>query len=126
MSSDVENFKRLDGWFIIHTMAINATTPKKMEAFVDFMQTVCDNHRCQNCSYHCKKYLSEHPVSKEFNRISESGRSIGCFYWSWQFHNAVNRRLGKPVMDYITAYEMYLNKKDQPICHATCSSDDES
>jgi hypothetical protein len=33
----------------------------------------------------------------------ESSEKVDYFTWTWQFHEAVNRRLNKPIIDYETA-----------------------
>lgn len=109
------------GWFSIHTMARFADTPDKKRCFVVFMREFCREFRCGECSGHCQKYLQDHPIEPYFNLRSSRGEEIGCFKWSWMFHNAVNNRLGKPIVDWKTAYEMYFTREGPgKVCTAGC------
>lgn len=57
---------------------------------------------CRKCRGHAVKYLDEHSVPKTKDEGS-------LFEWSVTFHNAVNKRLGKPEMPLEEAREIYEN-----------------
>lgn len=67
-----------------------------------------DNLICGDCVPHAQKYIQENPPEDEIPSI-----------WTWRFHNAVNRRLGKPEMNWDTYKDIYLIQKPR-VCSASC------
>jgi len=107
-------------WFSMHRMAIKAKTPEKKQAFIEFINDICDNFKCLKCRGHCQAYIKTNPPSEFMNiKDEKTGEDIGMFKWSTVFHNAVNVRLGKPVMDYATAYSLYADA-DFGVCAKDC------
>jgi hypothetical protein len=81
------------GWAWLHTQAINYSAhPSKADQmamfarFWSFIQTL----PCQECRIHATNYAREYPP--------DFSGSAGFQTWAWRFHNAVNYRLGKPLM----------------------------
>jgi hypothetical protein len=113
-------------WFVIHTTARYADTIQKKRDFSGFMKRFCEEFRCKECSGHCQKYIKDHPIEPYFNLRSPHGEEIGCFKWTWKFHNAVNNRLGKPIVDFQTAYDMYFEwKGSNNVCSSNCAREEE-
>ena len=73
---------------------------------------------------HAHDYLMEHPMEPYRDIKDDSGIPCGMFMWSWEFHNAVNERLGKKVIDYNDAYELYLPKYNKDNVDGIVVSDD--
>lgn len=112
-------------WNIIHRMAFAAKTRPAMENFIFLMKQICDGFPCKVCKGHCQEYIKNHPMEKEYNTLV-GGESLGMFLWSWRFHNAVNLRLGKPQMNWQTAYDLYSGKMGEiEVCSANCQNADE-
>lgn len=109
-------------WFTIHLMAYHATDPLKKQQFMEYMRMVVDNLKCEKCRMHAKRYLEEHPMEPYLNLKNMAGQDIGLFKWTWIFHNAVNSRLGKPILDWDTAYAMY-SSPDFLVCKGSCGED---
>lgn len=107
-------------WFVIHTMAKWANNEAKKLEFQDFMKKICLELRCDKCSRHCSEYVDKHPLAPFWNLKESNGEEIGLFKWSVQFHNAVNDRIGKPTMDFKTAYDMYY--KIEPCTAENCGA----
>lgn len=99
----------LRGWWnYAHQDSIIADeTPEGKLAYMKKIHRLAENFPCEECATHFKKYLSIHPP--------EEAKSMGIYMW--EFHNEVNRRLGKPIMDLTTFTSMY---KDR--LHATCAT----
>ena len=113
-------------WNVIHTLAYNATTKELKEAFMTHMTIICNQFPCETCREHCKKYLKENPMSEYLNVVTE-GKKLGLFTWTWQFHNAVNYRIGKPILSWDMAlhiYDQYKNEKSDGVCSQECSDPD--
>lgn len=87
----------LRSWDAIHQMAKNIDTVEKRREFETYIKYLGNNFPCPKCRPHIKQYLATHPINVETD-ISK---------WSWEFHNNVNTRLGKPTMlwkDYSNKY----------------------
>lgn len=90
-------------WFKIHMDGIAAVTQALKDSFVVNINTLCDGFKCKHCQPHFRKYINEHPIEQYFNVKN------GIFKWTWEFHNAVNERLGKHQPTLEEAYEYYTN-----------------
>ncbi len=108
-------------WFAIHTYAANAITPERKTAFIDFMNITAYNIKCEVCRQHAIEYIRDHPPTQMFNLQNPDGQDIGLFKWTWIFHNAVNRRIGKHEMSFDEAYSIFEPQGIVP-CLRNCSS----
>jgi hypothetical protein len=93
-------------WFVIHDMAVTAITDTLKQAYIIYINHLCDNFRCLNCRSHFRNYLDNNPLTNYWN-IIENGKDIGFFKWSHEFHNAVNRRLNKLEVEFDEAYKFF-------------------
>lgn len=96
-------------WFKIHSDAIAATTQSLKESFIININALCDGFKCKHCQPHFRKYINEHPIKNYFNIKNKNGIDIGIFQWTWEFHNAVNLRLGKHQPTLEESYEYFTN-----------------
>jgi len=90
------------GWYWLHAQAISyPESPTRSDQtamfarFWSFVQTL----PCPECRVHATTYAREYPP--------DFSGSTGLQTWAWRFHNAVNYRLGKPLMlaeEYREAY----------------------
>lgn len=111
-------------WFSIHAMAINASTIELRRAFAHYMRMLCKTLPCKKCRVHLKSYILEHPPEIYFDYIID-GKNVGCFYWSWLFHNKVNGRLKKKELPFNSCYEYY-SKLDLEVCEKSDCGDGET
>jgi len=108
-------------WFSIHTLARRATTYETKKAFVAYMNELRTAFPCPTCRGHLNKYLDTHSFEQYWNiRQASTGEDIGFFRYAWEFHNAVNIRLKKPLMDFETAKALYYDG-DSGTCAADCA-----
>ena len=96
-------------WFKIHMDAVAAKTKVLKESFVVNINILCDGFKCKHCQPHFRKYIDNNPIEKYFDIKNEKGVDVGIFQWAWEFHNAVNYRLGKYQPLLKEAYEYYTN-----------------
>jgi len=96
-------------WFKIHSDGIAATTQSLKESFVININALCDGFKCKHCQPHFRKYISMYPIENYFNIKNKKGIDIGIFQWTWEFHNAVNLRLGKYQPTLEESYEYFTN-----------------
>lgn len=96
-NSSLDYYRRL--WENIHTNAAKATTSQQYKPFYTWIRSLSNQILCGKCKQHMITYIESNPPEKHNNP----------FMWSWEFHNDVNLRLGKPIMDYSTAVIKYLS-----------------
>jgi hypothetical protein len=99
---------KLKSWNTIHIKARNANTPEKKQEFIRYINYLATHFPCPQCVNHIKEYLVQHPIESYLNVKDGNGKDIGLFKWSWEFHNAVNRRLGKAEMTWDKLLKIYI------------------
>jgi hypothetical protein len=93
-------------WYSLHYIALGYPTGpsnKDKESYRTFFTSLCKVIPCEHCCEHYSQYLVDHPISASL------GSRLELFEWTWRCHNAVNERLGKPVMTYEVAWATYTN-----------------
>ena len=91
-------------WFLIHYLASNIndfpsdTQKTAYKAFIVCLQYLIP---CSECRNHFTLYISENNLDPFIHTKNN------LFYWTWKFHNEVNRRINKPELDFQTAFQMY-------------------
>ena len=94
-------------WFDLHLEALHAIDDKRKKKFANKIKKVYKSIQCKRCKGHMKKFIKGHPLSMYDRRYDDEGKDIGMFLWSWKFHNDVNKRTDKRIMDFREAYKMY-------------------
>lgn len=94
-------------WDDIHGLAARATTYEKKRECLNFIYFVTSTLKCKTCLGHATEYVKAHPPEEFLDVKDAYGRDRGLFIWTVNFHNAVNRRLGKPEVDEETAYTIH-------------------
>lgn len=98
-------------WIGIHITAAWSDSPEKNIYFCLWIRNLIEHLPCEECSNHARLYLSMYPPE----------RCEDSFVWSWQFHNSVNERLGKPIMGYAEARRLFLGGEIK-LCNGNCPS----
>jgi len=101
-------------WWSIHAMAYTARTMEEKLHFRDFVFKMQEQMFCSECKQHFGEYLEKFPIEEDFPLTDENDEELGCFYWTWKFHNAVNRRLNKETVTWPRALELFDPTKE---CH---------
>lgn len=96
-------------WYKMHCDAIICNNLTLKESFVIMINNLCNNFKCMHCKPHFRKFIDDNPLERYFNVRDEKGRDVGIFKWTWEFHNAVNARLGKAQPSFEEAYNYYSN-----------------
>ena len=84
-------------WNQIHTYASQCSSPDDKRRCIEYLHYLQSNFPCDRCKPHFGKYLLQNRPTSECD----------LFFWTVDFHNAVNRRLGKPTMDIVDACDLY-------------------
>lgn len=93
-------------WSLLHAVAdlypaeYNETYTQAFQALLNALSVV---YPCDACREHIKTYLQDHPP-----RFENRAHTVR---WVFNFHNAVNSRLGKPIF----TPEQYLRRENAPI-----------
>lgn len=99
-------------WFAIHLMAYKTDKDITLKRpFLTYINALAENFPCGECRGHFKNYLSTNPPDK----------AQELFKWTWEFHNAVNKRLGKKQFTYEESLKPF--KTHSPICTDECGSE---
>jgi len=103
-------------WFMLTIMALHAETIEAKYHFIRNLRLLSDLHPCGECREHMKDYIYINPPENylEFDN--------GLFDYMVTFHNSVNKRIGKPIMQYEDALYIYTDGLANNICTANCGS----
>ncbi len=112
-------------WYAIHTMAAHVETREEETNCIRNIKLFCNNFKCLTCRGHAQEYIKQHPMEPYLNVKDDVGRKIGLFKWTWIFHNFVNTRLGKPYINFPTAYSIYTDSNNG-VCMTSCGEEEES
>ena len=105
-------------WYCLYLLALDANNYTKKMQYIHNVEVILKGTLCEECKRDSLKYLQEHPLTKYWGLIV-NGEDIGMFYWSVDFHNWVNEKLGKPKISRNIAYQFYKNPGDF-ICKEGC------
>ena len=102
-------------WFVFHNLARRIITENDKDCLMKVVYKTVDDFRCSACRGHAIEYLNSHSVDDYWTRVNDYGEDVGLFEYFWEFHNAVNLRIGKPVLNWDDAYQLYY--KDVSMCN---------
>lgn len=105
-------------WNNIHKQAYLAQTPARQQQFIIFMKDTCYGFPCKVCRGHCTEYIKNNPLENYLGSTVD-GKLLGLFLWTWKFHNTVNARLKKPIMNWNEAITLYGDSEDN-VCSLSC------
>ena len=104
-------------WDVIHKAARNAKDTEGVSFFIKLMDFAAENFGCPICRKHMilmwTKYKSMIPGF--YRHANKDTVHYGMFLITWEMHNEVNKRLGKPLMGWADAtYIYYSSEVDKP------------
>lgn len=101
-------------WALIHKIGWISITLDKFKQNVSVIRVMIENFGSAACI--CREHALEHlrsdPPEEYIKMIDRNGRLIGLAYWGWKFHNAVNQRLGKPILPW-EEFVDFMNSRTQ-------------
>ncbi len=100
-------------WKALHILAKFSDTHNNNH-YADFVRYFCDEFKCGDCREHCGSFLNKIPPEKF------KGQEWGMSEHSRQFHNAANKGLGKPIMDWETYQQIWIDKDSVSFCTKGC------
>ncbi len=93
-------------WFTLHNGAIrypeeaSPIVAEKMKGFILGLPYMVP---CENCQSHAISYVEKH--YDELSEVCKGQKNLFKFFFD--FHNYVNKRLGKPEMSFENAWQLY-------------------
>lgn len=109
-------------WDLMHKKAFKVWSKQAQEDFCEFVRQICYDFNCSVCRGHCTEYIEKNPPEEYIGvKVMVDGKALplALFAWTWKFHNAVNSRLGKPLMSWDTAYSIY-STNEIKACSSKC------
>lgn len=103
-------------WTLLEAEALEARTYQQQVEYAKYVRRTQKNFPCTHCKKHFADYLVYDPPEKS---IDPNDR-YAMARWIWKFHNAVNKRLGKPFYDWNTFIGKH--EPDVGVCSAGCES----
>lgn len=100
-------------WYLLHREALEM----EPDSYIKMVEDLAKKFFCEICEIHFKKYLEINPPRK-YKNVYVGSEKLGLFLWSWQFHNEVNLRIGKPQMSWQAALSLY--QKNGQECEQSC------
>lgn len=107
-------------WRCMHTMTLYAKTKCELEYTIDMLYLLIEGFPCDKCRKHGLEYLRENPLEYN-NELSLEDNLSRIFTYTVDFHNDVNRRLGKEEMSYDVASIIYnIDYDNSEACDMSC------
>lgn len=106
-------------WAVLHKTAYNAKSRQDEEFVVQSLWNLSKTFRCAECRSHMKAYLTSNDPSRYIGREIDGIPHRGMFLYLFEFHNAVNQRLGKQLMGWREALDLY--SRDESTCKDKCA-----
>lgn len=93
-------------WKTIHLLAVHSTTEQLKQSFASIIDVLFKNFPCEVCKPDINKFMNNHPLKQYWNTKNKT-EDFGMFKWTWELHNVVNQKLGKTVVSFDDAYNLY-------------------
>jgi len=93
-------------WWILHLKSYNVDSTEKIEEFMDFLHLIIYNIPCLKCRGHAIEYIKSNDGSK-YKYKYYNNRFVGMFIFISDFHNTVNKRKGKNIVNWELAFKEY-------------------
>jgi len=94
-------------WIHMHIMAATATSDRKRELYVQWLNGLTETLPCEKCRLHLIENMKAMPVEPYANN------NVSLFFHSWKLHDTVNKQTYKAKnlqMTYDEAFEKYFGK----------------
>jgi hypothetical protein len=113
--SNPENYAGI--WFSIHAFAKRCDLISRADIFNLYIRSIILELKCLNCKKHAIDYVQNNEIN--YDLVSTIPNYL--FLWTVDFHNTVNRRIGKPVLTYEEAFSLF---EDNEVCTDCGHKDD--
>lgn len=107
-------------WASFHIKSSQADTYEKKSETARSIAIDIVNFPCLNCRNHAKDYVRNNPL---LPAVRDNKDKLSLFKWTVDFHNAVNLRLGKPMINWEKAEKLWSGEN---VCVGDCGFEEES
>lgn len=98
-------------WYSIHTQSKYVNTKKDLNEFINFFENLIINIPCPVCREHAASYYAMNKIDDSIlGSFYYENVDVSVFKWTYDFHNNVNHRLGKKVMEFSFAVNLYMKE----------------
>jgi hypothetical protein len=91
-------------WTFLHTISIWVRCQHSLQDVEQLLEALAVAIPCEQCKAHYREALRTCPLPP-FLHYTEDGHAL--FKWSVDFHNTVNRQIGKPEVLYEAACKIW-------------------
>lgn len=107
-------------WYSFHSKAFRASNRQLQLEVIAYIRDIINFFPCPVCKGHAEKYLVDHPP-EQYVDVMIDNMNLGVFVYSWLFHNSVSARIGKPIMSWDTAFDLYnITEEKKGMCSKAC------
>ena len=98
-------------WHYLHvwSLGVSLGNPREKGDAYRFLESMASTFVCPECAHHFIQHIKSTNLHRRL--VENSAPTIvtneDLFKWTWEFHNAVNLRVGKPVVPYGRALQLY-------------------
>lgn len=99
-------------WYSLHISSISANTESDQYSLIEHIYTIFSSLPCSKCRGHALEYYNNNKPENYVMKNMQDGKfkikkSLSLFYYLWEMHNTVNKRLGKRKWSFREAYDFY-------------------
>lgn len=105
-------------WASWHLKALQATDKTRKEEVARSIVIDISNFPCKNCREDSIEYIKKYPILPAVN----SNEPLSVFKWTVNFHNYVNLKLNKSVLNWREAKEAW---EGESMCFENCGVSEE-
>jgi len=105
-------------WASWHIKSLQADTKERKSEIARNIAIDISYFPCMKCRNHAKEYIKGKPLMPAVR----SGDPLSLFKWTVEFHNAVNLRLGKPMINWQKAEKLWSGEN---VCLEDCGMEEE-
>lgn len=99
-------------WFVMHLLGAEVKSEADLTNYKRTIEIILNGIKCNECHSDAIKYYKNKPI--------DDYRGVGIFYWSVDFHNYVNMKLGKPIVPRNVAYDWFHRRTEETVCTKKC------
>lgn len=92
-------------WEFIHTITLFSTETYDIQELKHVINGLAHLIPCKECKEHLMHFHEQHNVEEYLQR----DRRLGLFEWTVDLHNSVNEKLGRPILPFRQALEIWAN-----------------
>lgn len=98
-------------WYSLHILSCYIFTREEGNKRIASILLLLYSITCSECSSHIMEYLSKNPIENTIDDYDRNYGFLGLAKYMWGFHNIVNIRKGRQIMNWDSFMDMYFINK---------------